>query len=156
MAALAFSAMTAAVVDLYSKPVRECREYAAHRLATSLCDLDANEFANALSEDVRVYVGRERVSVGKRTVRMQLICAFTQIASVQLQTCAVWTSRAVAVIELNVKCERMDAVQFMFPLTAVLRFRDDLVSDIRLFTYEAGMIGKFLRAQLDSRLATAS
>src|SRR5437764_13254336 len=123
--------MDGTAVDRRGKPVRE---HSSRRLANSLCDLDAAEFVNALSEDVSVYVGREKVSVGKRSVKLHLVSAFVQMANLRVQTWAVWSSRSVAVFELNVSCERMDGVQVAFPLTAVVRFRDDLICGIRLFT----------------------
>ena len=48
-------------------------------------------------------------------------------------------------IELDVRCQRMDGLQISFPLTVVLRSEDRLISEIRVFTYEKGMVGNFLR-----------
>lgn len=116
---------------------------ADRRFIERLCDFDVDGAAEGLSEDVRLTIGGQCHAVGKMRVRAAMVRALGSVYSVRCEPAVAWINRNVAIIEADVKCERLDRAMVAFPLTVVIRFRDHVISDIRLLTYEPALTGWF-------------
>lgn len=116
---------------------------AARRLIDGLCSFDVDEAAAGLCEDARLSLSSGACAVGKARVRGALVRALGSVYSIRCEPAAVWIKRNVAIIEADVSCERTDRARISFPLTLVLRFRDQMIAEIRLLTYEPAMAGNF-------------
>lgn len=84
------------------------------------------------------------MAAGKAKIRKELMRAIAALNSIHCEPVVVWIKDNVSVIEADVICERLDGSRAAFPVTLILRFRDHLISDIRLFTYEPAVPGNFL------------
>jgi hypothetical protein len=134
-------------------PAREGRApypEAVRRLIEGLCNFDVDQAATGLSEDVRLSVSEAACAHGKPRVRNALIRALGLVYSIQCEPAVVWMRRDVAILEMDMNCERVDRAVVSFPVTVVLRFKEHLISDIRLLTYEPAVRNSFggLRAGL--------
>jgi SnoaL-like domain len=109
---------------------------AARKLIEGLCNFDVDQVASGLSDDVRLSVSDAAYANGKPRVRNALIRALGLVYSIRCEPAVVWVKRDVAILEMDVACERVDRAMVSFPVTVVLRFKDELISDIRLLTYE--------------------
>jgi|SRR5579872_3221528 len=116
----------------------------ARRLLSSLSSLDVDEVAELLSDDARLSTRHGVIARGKSRIRKELMRAVSPLLSVHCEPAVVWAKDNVSVIEADVRCERLDGSCAAFPVTLILRFRDRLISEIRLFTYEPSVIGNFL------------
>jgi hypothetical protein len=116
---------------------------AARQLIEGLCNFDIDQVASGLSDDVRLTVSGAACANGKSRVRTALIRALGLIYSIQCEPAVVWMRRDVAILEMDVNCERVDRAQVAFPVTLVLRFKERLISDIRLLTYEPAVRNSF-------------
>lgn len=99
-----------------------------------VCDFDIDRVSMELGEDVQLSIGGRLCAAGKARVRHALIRAMGSVYSIECVPAAVWVERNVAVIEADVLCLRLDGAQVGFPV--VLRFRDQLIFEIRVLTYE--------------------
>src|SRR5258706_13113536 len=116
----------------------------AQRFLNSLSSLDVDQVTGLLCEDVRLATRRGIYAEGKARIRKELMRGISVLASIHCEPAVVWVKDDVSVIEADVICERTDGSRAAFRVTLILRFRDRLVSDIRLFTYEPAVIGNFL------------
>ena len=116
---------------------------AARRFIDRLCDFDVDEAAEGLCEDALLTIGGQSYAAGKTRVRSALVRALSLVYSIRCEPAVVWIRRNVAIIEADVDCERVDRARVAFPLTVTLRFRNHLISDIRLLTYEPAVTGWF-------------
>lgn len=110
-------------------------EAAAHFLH-SLCSLDADVVARLLSEDARLSNRGCVLAVGRSRIARMLERAIASLSSLDCDPAAIWARGSVSVVEADVSCELLDGSRAAFPVTLILCFRDRLVSEIRLFTYE--------------------
>ena len=116
---------------------------AARQLIEGLCNFDVDQVASGLSDDVRLSVSDAAYANGKPQVRNALIRALGLVYSIQCEPAVVWVKRDVAILEMDVNCERVDRAMVSFPVTVVLRFKEYLISDIRLLTYEPAVRNSF-------------
>ncbi len=112
----------------------------AERFLTSLCSLDAGEVTDQLSEDARLSFGKSLIAAGKPKLVKALKRGFAALHSLRCVPAMIWAQGNVSVVEADVSCERLDGSWSTFPVTVILCFRDDLISDIRLFTYEPALV----------------
>ena len=125
--------MTAAQI---STPLPE----AARRLIDGMCGFDIDKVVGVLCDTARLSAGSETYA-GKPGVRKAVVQALGWFCSIRCEPAVVWMNRNVAVIEADIECERLDRAHIAFPLTMVLRFRDHLISEIRLVTYAPAFVG---------------
>ena len=116
----------------------------ARRFLNSLSSLDVDQVTSLLCEDARLSTRRGILAAGKVRIRRELMRAIAALNSIHCEPVVVWIKDNVSVIEADVICERLDGSRAAFPVTLILRFRDHLISDIRLFTYEPAVPGNFL------------
>ncbi len=116
---------------------------AARRLLLGLTNYDADEATAGLSDGARLTVSTRGSVVGKSRVRRALWRALGSLYSIRLAPVAVWSERNLSIIEADIDCERHDRAHVAFPATLVLCFEDDLISEIRLSTYEPALAGNF-------------
>ena len=116
----------------------------AQRFLNSLSSLDVEQVTGMLCEDARLSTRRGIYAAGKARIRKELMRAISALTSIHCEPAVVWVKDDVSVIEADVICERVDGSRAAFPVTLILRFRDRLISDIRLFMYEPAVIGNFL------------
>ena len=116
----------------------------AQQFLNSLSSLDVDQVTGLLCEDARLSTRRGIYAAGKAKIRKELMRGLSALTSIHCEPAVVWAKDDVSVIEADVVCERMDGSRAAFPVTLILRFRDRLISDIRLFTYEPAVIGNFL------------
>ena len=117
----------------------------ATRFLDSLCSLDADQVNEQLSEDARLTIRSGLLASGKPRIIKILKRCISSLNSVHYEPAAVWIKGNVSVIEADVSCERLDGSRTAFPVTLILCFRNHLISDIRLFTYEPAVLGSFLQ-----------
>lgn len=110
----------------------------------TLSTLDVDRIADLLSHDVRLSTRKGLYAAGKAKIRRELMRWTATLESICCEPAVVYAKQEVNVIEADVICERLDGSRAAFPITLILRFRDRLISDIRLFTYEPAVIGNFL------------
>lgn len=116
----------------------------ALQFVDALCSLDADEAAAFLCEDAQLSIARGVLACGKARINKAFKRAIALLNQVQCRPAAVWFQGGVGIIEADVSCERLDGSRALFPITLVLFFRDHLVVDIRLFTYEPACARAFL------------
>ena len=123
---------------------------AVRRMIDGVCDFNVYQVTGGLSDDVRLSVSSAAWAHGKARVRHALVRALGLVYSIQCQPAVVWVKRDVAILEMDVNCERVDRAVVSFPVTVVLRFKERLISDIQLLTYEPAVRNSFggLRAWL--------
>src|SRR5258708_7707446 len=114
------------------------------RFLNTLSSLDADRGTELLCEDARLSTRRGLYATGRAEIRRALMRWISSLDSIHCEPAVIYVKDDVSVIEADVTCERTDGSQAAFPATLILRFRDHLISDIRLFTYEPAMIGNFL------------
>ncbi len=122
-----------------SRPVPD----AAQRFINLLCDFDVDGATAGLSEDAQLSISNHAYAIGRTRVRSALVRALGSAYSIRCEPAVVWMKRNIAIIEADIDCERVDRARVAFPVTVVLRFRDHLISDIRLLTYEPAVVGWF-------------
>jgi hypothetical protein len=115
----------------------------AQRFIDGMCNFDVDQAVSLLCEDSRLSISSTQCAVGRVRVRQALVRALAAVYWVRCHTAAVWMRRDVTIIEADVDCERIDRARVAFPLTLILRFRGDLISDIRVWTYEPAVAGNF-------------
>lgn len=115
----------------------------ATRFLNSLCSLDADQVADQLSEDARLSIRSSVLAAGRSKIVKALKRGISSLNSFHCEPAMIWARDAVSVVEADVICERLDGSRAAFPVTLILCFRDHLISDIRLFTYEPAVIGLF-------------
>jgi ketosteroid isomerase-like protein len=115
----------------------------AKRFLNTLSSLDADRVAELLCEDARLSTRRGLHAAGKAKIRKELMRWISSLDSIHCEPAVVYVKDDVSVIEADVTCERTDGSRAAFPVTLILRFREHLISDIRLFTYEPAVIGNF-------------
>jgi len=116
----------------------------ATRFLNSLCSLDADRVNEQLSEDARLSIRRRLLAAGKPKIIKALKRGISSLNWLHYEPAVIWMKGNVSVIEADVSCERLDGSRDTFPVTLILCFRDHLISDIRLFTYEPAVLGSFL------------
>ena len=116
----------------------------ATRFLNSLCSLDADRVNEQLSEDARLSIRRRLLAAGKPKIIKALKRGISSLNWLHYEPAVVWMKDNVSVVEADVSCERLDGSRVSFPVTLILYFRDHLISDIRLFTYEPAVLGSFL------------
>jgi hypothetical protein len=114
---------------------------AAQGFMDAVCNFDIEQVSAELCDDVRLSFGEELYAIGKLRVRNVFIRALGSIYSIHCEPAVVWMKRNVAIVEADVRCERLDRALVEFPLTVVLRFRDHRIAEIRLLTYEPALTG---------------
>ena len=120
-------------------------EHPATRFLSSLCSLDAEELARQFCEDARVSASGALLAAGKPAICKTLKRAICSLAALDCEPAFVWNRDAVSVVEANLTCERFDGSRAAFPITLILRFRNELIADARLFAYQPALIGNFLQ-----------
>jgi hypothetical protein len=115
------------------------------RFLESLCNLDADEVSGQLCDDARLSIRSGLFAAGKPRIKKALKRGISSLISIRYVPAAVWIQDNVSVIEADVTCERLDGSRTLFPVTLILRFRDHLIEDIRLYTYETAALGSFLQ-----------
>src|SRR5579884_4037727 len=103
---------------------------------TSLCSLDAHLALSHFTVDAGISLGSTIIAAGTAKILKLLKRSMASYVSVHVQPAMIWTRYSVSVVEADVTCDLLDGSRATFPVTAILCFRDDLISDIRLFTYE--------------------
>ncbi len=114
---------------------------AARKLFDGLWNADVEEVSAGLCDDALLTLSSRNYATGKPRVRRLLVRAFGAVYSIRCKPVVVWAQRSLAIIDADVDCERWDRVHVTFPATVVLRFRDELISEIRLSTYEPALMG---------------
>lgn len=114
---------------------------AARQFIDGICNFDIDQVAAGLADDARLSVTSEPYATGRTGVRSALVRVLGSVYSIRCEPAAVWVRPDIAIIEADVECERLDRSRLAFPLTVVLRFRDDLIAEIRLLTYAPALIG---------------
>lgn len=117
----------------------------ATRFLDSLCSLDADQVNDQLSDDARLSIRSRVFAAGKPKIIKALKRGISSLNSLHYKPAAMWIQGNVSVIDADVSCERLDGSCAAFPVTLILCFRDHLISDIRLFTYEPAVLGSFLQ-----------
>jgi len=117
---------------------------AATRFLDAVCSLDAEQVTGHLCEDARLSISRDVFACGKPTISKALKRSICSLNAVRYQPAASWIRDNVSIIDADVTCERLDGSHTVFPLTLILVFRNQLISDIRVFTYQPAMIRSFL------------
>lgn len=117
----------------------------ATRFLDSLCSLDADQVNDQLSEDARLSIDSRLFAYGRPRIMKTLKRGISSLSSLHYEPAVIWMKGDVSVIEADVSCERLDGSRAAFPVTLILCFRDRLVSQIRLFTYEPAVPSSFLQ-----------
>lgn len=117
----------------------------ATRFLSSLCSLDAEELAGQFCDDARVSAAGGLLAAGKPAICRTLKRAISSLAALDCEPAVVWNRNAVSVVEADLMCERFDGARAAFPVTLILRFRNELIADARLFAYQPALIGNFLQ-----------
>ncbi len=117
----------------------------ATRFLESLCNLDADEVSGQLCDDARLSIRSALFAAGKPRIKKALKRGISSLNSVRCEPAAVWMKDNITVIEADVTCERLDGSSTLFPVTLILRFRNQLIEDIRLYTYEPAALSNFLQ-----------
>lgn len=112
----------------------------------AVCSLDAERVAGQLCDDVRLSISRDVFACGKPTISKALKRSICSLNAVRYQPAALWVRDNVSILDADVTFERLDGSHTVFPLTLILVFRNQLVSDIRVFTYQPAVIRSFLAA----------
>jgi hypothetical protein len=115
-----------------------------NRFIRSLCSLDADVVVEQLCDDARLWLASNLYASGRARIRKALIRALSSLTVLQCEPAVVWTKDCIGVVEADITCERSDDSRAAFPLTVVLYFRGSLISDIRLSTYDSGLVASFL------------
>jgi hypothetical protein len=116
----------------------------ATRFLDAVCSLDAERVTGQLCEDARLSISRDVFACGKPSISKALKRSICSLNAVRYNPAALWIRDNVSIIDADVTCERLDGGQTVFPLTVILIFRNQLISDIRVFTYEPAVIRSFL------------
>ncbi len=116
---------------------------AAQRFLDGLCHFDIDEITSTLCQNACLSLSNGACVIGKPGIRTALVRAMGSIHSFGCVPAVVWKKRDVAIIEADVSCQRVDGARVEFPLTMILRFRDGLIMDIRLLTYEPAVSSNF-------------
>ena len=111
----------------------------AARFLDSLCTLDADEVTGQLSEDARLSMRGGVFAAGRAKIARVLKGLIGSLSSLHCEPAVIWARGDVSVVDADVSCELLDGSRATFPVTLILRFRDHLVSEIRLFTYEPAL-----------------
>ncbi len=117
----------------------------ATRFLESLSNLDAEEVSGQLCDDARLSIRSGLFAAGKPRIKKALKRGISSLNSIRCVPAAVWMKDNVGVIEADVTCERLDGSSTLFPVTLILRFRNQLIEDIRLYTYEPAALSNFLQ-----------
>lgn len=117
----------------------------ATRFLSSLCSLDADELARQFCDDARVSTSGGLLASGKPAIRKTLKRAISALAALDCEPAFVWNRDTVTVVEADLTCERFDGSRTAFPVTLILRFRDERIAEARLFAYQPALIGNFLQ-----------
>lgn len=115
----------------------------ATRFLDSLCSLDADKVADQISEDARLSIHSRVMAAGRSKIVKALKRGISSLNSLEYKLAMIWAKGAVSVVEVDVSCERMDGSRASFPVTLILYFRDHMISDIHLYTYEPAVSSLF-------------
>ena len=113
---------------------------AAGRFLQGVCSLDIDLAASGLSAEARLSAGAGPLAIGKARIRRLLILATSRLESIRFDPAVVWFHRNLAIVEADLCCQRCDHARLDFPVTLTLYFRDNLIFDIHVHTYEAAVI----------------
>ena len=127
----------------------------ATRFLTSLCSLDADQVTSLLDEHAQVSIGSTVVAASTPRILKLLKRSMSSLISLQSTPAMIWSRDHVSVVEADVSCELLDGSRVEFPVTLILCFRDQRVSEVRLFTYEPE-VPRLGSTRLAARLAASS
>lgn len=109
---------------------------AVTRFLYSLCSLDTDQMIDQFTRDARVTIGDSVLAAGTSQIMKLLKRSMASLVFLHVTPAMIWTRGNVSVIEADVNCELLDGSRASLPATLILCFRDKMISDVRLFTYE--------------------
>jgi hypothetical protein len=112
---------------------------AVGRAIDGLCGFDIDLAMSAFTALVRLSEGGRRIAAGRTQVRQHLLRMFARIENIDLALAAAWVRREVVVLDADVRFTRADHAHVQLPATIVLRFSDELISEVQFWTYVAAV-----------------
>ncbi len=94
---------------------------------------DAESFAEFLTDDARFRFGSSQVVIGKAETRRAVSDFFAAIHALSHRILQVWREPDVVICEGEVTYTRNDGTRLTVPFVNVLRTRESLVSDYRIY-----------------------
>ena len=117
---------------------------AALRFIEAICSLEVERVLCYIVDSTRLAFGKRSGAMGRMEIRRFLVRGFSLLHSLHCAPAVIWSKGDLSVIEADMSCERLDGAGLSFPLTIVLRFSGPVISGIRIFTYEPGVVSQFL------------
>lgn len=95
--------------------------------------LDLEKYVASFTEDARFQVGNEPPAVGRAAIKHAGGAIFSAVKAMKHDIIEIWLEKDAAIVEAKVNYTRLDNRVVPVQCVTILRTRDNLVADARVF-----------------------